>query len=85
VRLVLIKANLFAPISVNVLITIEHLFYIILTGIVKLLLSVPNKSCKFSSLSSILILPKKETSLRLGLFFYCYLTDSHYFPWVPMC
>jgi hypothetical protein len=72
------KAKLFAPISINVLIAIEYLFCIILTGIVKLSLSFPNKSCKFSSLSSISILPKVETFLGLSLFPCC-------FPVVPYC
>jgi hypothetical protein len=85
-RLVLIKAKPFAPISINVLIAIEHLFYIILIGIVKLSLSFPNKSCKFSLLSSISIPPKVETFLGLSLFLCCFpiVPYCHYSPWLPM-
>jgi hypothetical protein len=85
-RLVLIKAKPFAPISINVLIIIEHPFCIILTGIVKLSLSFPNKSCKFSLLSSISIPPKVETFLRLSLFLCCFpvIPYYHYSPWLPM-
>jgi hypothetical protein len=66
------KAKPFALISINALIAIEYLFCINLIGIVKLLLSFPNKSCKFSSLSLISILPKVETFLGLSLFLYYY-------------
>jgi hypothetical protein len=85
-RLVSIKTKLFAPVSINVLIAIEHPFYIILTGIVKLLLSFPNKSCKFSSLSSTSIPPKVETFLGLSLFLYCFPVILYYCcsPWLPI-
>jgi hypothetical protein len=84
--LVSIKANPFAPISINVLITIKYPFCIILTGIVKLSLSFPNKSCKFSSLSSTSILPKVETFLRFSLFPYCFpvIPYCHCSPWLLM-
>jgi hypothetical protein len=80
------KAKPFAPVSINVLIVIKHLFYIILIGIVKLLLSFPNKSCKFSSLSSTSILPKVETFLGLSLFLHCFpvVPYCHYSPWLLM-
>jgi hypothetical protein len=80
------KAKPFAPISINMLIVIEHPFCIILTGIVKLSLSFPNKSCKFSSLSLISILPKVETFLGLSLFPRCFpiVPYCHYSLWLPM-
>jgi hypothetical protein len=84
-RLVLIKAKPFAPISINALIAIKHPFCINLIGIVKLLLSFPNKFCKFSSLSSTSIPPKVETFLGLSLFPYCYsvVPHCHCSPWLP--
>jgi hypothetical protein len=80
------KAKPFAPISINVLIAIEYPFCIILISIVKLSLSFPNKSYKFSSLSSISILPKVETFLGLSLFLRCFpvVPYCHYSPWLPM-
>ena len=72
-RLILIKAKPFAPISINALIVNKHPFCIILIGIVKLSLSFPKSFYNFSSLNLIFIPPKIETFLRLNLFLYCFL------------
>ena len=85
-RLVLIKVKPFALIFINILIIIEYPFYIILTGIIKLSLSFPNKSCKFSSLSLISIPPKVETFLGLSFFLCCFPVVLYCYcsPWLPI-
>jgi hypothetical protein len=84
--LVSIKVKPFAPVFINALIAIKHPFCIILTGIVKLSLSFPNKSYKFSSLSSTSIPPKVEIFLGLSLFPCCFPVVPYYYysPWLPI-